>query len=171
MACSQQVSSWGPVDRLLSSSRWSWNHTARASSSPCWVMASRSLCTGLELRPSSSCRRELKSRRRTQRQGRDPARPPAWTHPHVVEVDGEGCEGVSQGSVAPRQPAQPLGGVRLHGVVRLGAAAHRAAQLSGCGHGQAAHLRHAQPGRDNPSHQSGVRLTLGSRSIGVRWDM
>lgn len=163
MACSQQVSSWGPVDRLLSSSRWSWNHTARASSSPCWVTASRNLCTGLELRPSSSCRRKLKNRRRTERQEREPACSSAWAHLHVVEIDGEGSEGVSQGSVPPRQPAEPLGGVRLHGVVRLGAATHRAAQLSCCGHGQAAHLRHTQPGRDNQSDQSGVRVTLGSR--------
>lgn len=75
-------------------------------------------------------------------------------HLHIVEIYAEGCERVSERFVPPRQSAQSLGGVRLHGVVRLTAAAHRAAQLSGRSHGQAPHLWHAEPVYKKPNrHQ------------------
>lgn len=71
---------------------------------------------------------------------------PAPAHLHVVEIYVEGCEWLREGFIPPRQSAQPLCGVRLHGFIRLRAAAHRAAELPGCSHGQAAHLWHAKPG-------------------------
>lgn len=64
---------------------------------------------------------------------------------HVVEVDVEDGERLGEGRVASRQPAESLGGVRLHGVIRLSAAAHRAAQLLGRRQCQTAHFRHAKP--------------------------
>lgn len=58
MACSQHVSSCGPVDRWLSWSRCSWNHIAKASRIPSWITHSRTCVTSLEQRPSSSCNTE-----------------------------------------------------------------------------------------------------------------
>lgn len=65
---------------------------------------------------------------------------------NVVKVYVESCEGLSEGFVPPRQPAQSLCRVRLRGVIWLRAAAHWAAELPGRHQGQTAQLRHAHPG-------------------------
>lgn len=64
---------------------------------------------------------------------------------NIVKIYVECCEGLCEGFVSPRQPAQSLCSVRLHGVIWLRAAAHRAAELPSCKHGQTAHLWHTHP--------------------------
>lgn len=64
---------------------------------------------------------------------------------NVVKIYVERCEGLREGFVPPRQPAQSLCSVRLRGVIWLRAAAHWAAQLPGLHHGQTTHLRHTHP--------------------------
>lgn len=59
---------------------------------------------------------------------------------NIVKIYGECCKGLCEGFVSPWQPAQSLCSVRLHGVIWLRAAAHRAADLPSREHGQTAHL-------------------------------
>lgn len=59
---------------------------------------------------------------------------------NIVKIYVECCEGLCEGFVPPRQPAQSLCSVRFRGVIWLRAAAHWAAELPGRHHGQTAHL-------------------------------
>lgn len=84
-------------------------------------------------------------------------------HLHVIEIYAEGCEGLSERFISSRQPAEPLCGVRLHGIIRLRAAAHWTTELPSCSHGQTSHLRHTQPARTKSN------LMSGSDDHDVRW--
>lgn len=70
---------------------------------------------------------------------------PVSAHLHVVEIYVEGREWLGESFVPARHSAESLSGVRLHGVIRLRAAAHWAPELPGCRYGQVAHLRHTDP--------------------------
>ena len=72
--------------------------------------------------------------------------PWAVAHRDVVEVYVQGPEGLGEGSVSSGDPAQPLRGVGLQGVVGVRSAAHWAVELARGPQGQTPDLRHTQPG-------------------------
>ena len=76
-----------------------------------------------------------------------PTLPPwAVAHLDVVEVYVQGPEGLGEGRVSSGNPAQPLCGVGLHGVICVRSAAHWAVELAHRPQGQTPDLRHTQPG-------------------------